>query len=268
MATLQEAIAKRKQRSLAESGSLNGIVHEALQAMMPDILEAFSPHIRQYVAQNAERFLIKGEPGKDAPRLDENRVAEKAARLVPRARDGRDADEEVVAKKVLAKIPKAKDGLPGKDAVLDHEVLAKKVAQKLKTDIKLKPEHIEGLGEMMESYWKKVRAQSKSGIMRGGGDTVLAGTGITITRDSVGRSTIASSGGGFTTLAATETPNGVRQVFTFSSATAKPSYLVADNAWMKPVSAAGTTNWTWNTGLKQATFGGIYAPSDDIFAVV
>lgn len=259
MATLQEAIAKRKQRSLAESGSLNGIVHEALQAMMPDILEAFSPHIRQYVAQNAERFLIKGEPGKDAPRLDENRVAEKAARLVPRARDGRDADEEVVAKKVLAKIPKAKDGLPGKDAVLDHEVLAKKVAQKLKTDIKLKPEHIEGLDEMMESYWKKVRAQSKSGIMRGGGDTVLAGTGITITRDSVGRSTITAinPGGGLTYLAVVNgTIDNSNTVFIF----AKPPTIVVVNG-ASYINGSGVTISSTTATLDNpaGTGGSVYA---------
>lgn len=267
MATLQEAIAKRKQRTLAESGSLNSIVHEALKAMMPDILEAFGPHIRQYVAQNVDKYALKGDPGTNAPPVNEDRIAAKAARLIPPVQHGKDADESLILRKLTAKIPPPREGPPGKNAVIDHEALAKKVAQKLKTDIKLKPEHIEGLGEMMESYWKKVRAQSKSGIMRGGGDTVLAGTGITITRDSVGRSTIASTGGGgFSTLDATETPDGINVVFTFSTASAKPSYIVADGVWTKATGKNGQVNWTWNAGAKQATLN--VAPISDIYAIV
>lgn len=74
------------------------------------------------------------------------------------------------------------------------------------------------------------------------------------------------SGGGFTPLAATETPNGSLTVFTFSTATAQPTYLVVDNVWMKATTKAGTVNWTWASGPKQATL--TIPPADDIWGVV
>lgn len=75
-----------------------------------------------------------------------------------------------------------------------------------------------------------------------------------------------AASGGFTTLAATETPDGSTTVFTFSTATAQPSYIVVDNVWMKATTKAGNTNWTWNSGAKTATLS--IPPSDDIWAVV
>jgi hypothetical protein len=105
----------------------------------------------------------------------------------------------------------------------------------------------------------------KRGGFRGGGDTVAAGSNVTITRAN-GITTISSSaGGGFTTLAPTETPNGTRTVFTFSTATAKPSFIIVDNVWMQATTKAGTVNWTWNNGTKQATC--TVAPTDDIIGI-
>lgn len=98
---------------------------------------------------------------------------------------------------------------------------------------------------------------------------IIAGSGMTIT-DSVVNGlhsiTFASSGGsGFTQLSATETPDGSRKTFTFSSATTQPSFLVVDNVWMKATTALGTVNWTWNGGTKVAT---LTIPAvDDIWAV-
>lgn len=71
---------------------------------------------------------------------------------------------------------------------------------------------------------------------------------------------------GLTQLASTETPNGVITVFTFSTATAKPSFLVVDNVFQKATSKAGTVNWTWSAGPKQATL--TIAPVDDIYGIV
>lgn len=93
-------------------------------------------------------------------------------------------------------------------------------------------------------------------------------TGATTTRSADGVVTVAISGGGggFSTLAATETPNGVKTVFTFSTATAQPSFLMVDNVWQKAVSKAGTVNWTWASGPKQATLS--VPPNDDILGIV
>ena len=69
-------------------------------------------------------------------------------------------------------------------------------------------------------------------------------------------------GGGFTTLQPTETPNGVLTVFTFSTATGQPTFIVSDNAMMQAVTKSGTVNWTWNNGALQATM--TIPPQDDI----
>lgn len=107
---------------------------------------------------------------------------------------------------------------------------------------------------------------SNKAYKHGGGDTVLAGANITVITNTNGTKTISALGGGFSTLAATETPNGSRTIFTFSTATAQPSYIVSDGVFMKSVAASGTINWTWNAGSKQATMA--VPPTDDNYAIV
>lgn len=104
-----------------------------------------------------------------------------------------------------------------------------------------------------------------SGFMHGGGDTVVAGTGVTITQTN-GIKTISASVGGITTLAATETPNGTNTIFTFATATSQPSFLLVDNVWQRATTKSGTVNWTWAAGPKQATL--TIPPADEILAVV
>lgn len=99
---------------------------------------------------------------------------------------------------------------------------------------------------------------------------IVPGPGMTIT-DSVVNGlhtlTFSSTGGsGFTQLDATETPNGNLTTFTFADASAQPSFLVVDNVWMKATTATGSTNWTWDSGAKQATLS--IPASDDIWAVI
>lgn len=74
-----------------------------------------------------------------------------------------------------------------------------------------------------------------------------------------------TGGGGFTTLAPTETPNGILTVFTFATATAQPSFIVSDNAMMQATTKAGTVNWTWSSGPLQATM--TIPPQDDIIGI-
>lgn len=74
-----------------------------------------------------------------------------------------------------------------------------------------------------------------------------------------------SSSGSFSVRIPTETPNGVRTVFTFSTSTAQPTFIVSDNAMMQATTKSGTVNWTWNAGLKQATM--TIPPQDDIVGI-
>jgi hypothetical protein len=151
----------------------------------------------------------------------------------------------------------------------------------LPPDQAIKPTAIGGMEQYIQEMLKKHGAylghggQASVAVMRSG--TLKAQVAPTLNFKGAGAPTITtnsngildldfSASGGVTELAATETPNGSTTVFTFAAATAKPSYIVADNVWMKATSKAGTVNWTWNSGTKQATLS--IPPNDDIFAIL
>lgn len=203
----------------------------------------------------------KGNPGKDA---DPKVVAQIVREQIPHLKGedgapGKDADPEQVARIVLGRIKPPKDG-----ASPDADMLIDAIVHRITDGNVLKPQHIAGLDELFKSAARK----SGEGYVHGGGITRLtAGSNITITKLADGSYRITSTGGsGFSTLAATEAPNGNLKVFTFSTASAQPTYLVVDNVWMKAMSAGGTTNWTWNNGTKKATL--TVSAQDDIWGVV
>ena len=100
--------------------------------------------------------------------------------------------------------------------------------------------------------------------------TLKLSTGLTPSYSNgvitVGATGGSSSSASLTTLTATETPNGVLTVFTFSAATTQPDFIVADGVQLRATSSSGTINWTWNGGTKQATL--TIPPTDDIYALV
>lgn len=171
-----------------------------------------------------------------------------------------------------------------KEVILDG---AEQIRDKLETlteDERLDATAIKGLEEKMSKHLPVQRTGLFGGNARGFqlyvGSTkkglaqyinLVAGSNMTIT-DSVvnGLHTItfvSTGGSGFTKLTATETPNGTTKVFTFSAASAQPSFLVVDGAWMQAVTALGTVNWTWVGGAtKQATL--TIPANDDIYAIV
>lgn len=217
MATLQEVLARRKRaKTFSAPAPLEAITAYRQHLLdLADEMQTLRGKVTEAIMYAKAIKPEKGEPGRDAPKLDEKMVAQELAKRIPKPRDGKDADEAAITKRVIARIPKPRDGIDGKDAVVDHEKIASRVLEVLKEQ-KLKPEHVEGIGEMMQKYWQKVQKQSKSGVMRGGGDTVLAGTGITITRDSVGRSTIAASGTAAGTPVYSEVVSGANNSWTLA----------------------------------------------------
>ncbi len=200
-------------------------------------------------------------------------------------KDGRDINHTEVVKDVLKQVRQPEDGEtptidykkvarlasqliePPKPQKIDEKLIIEKILESLKEGkLKLNIKHIDGFKEGLEQTIAPIRNLAAG--FRGGGDTVAAGSGVTITNTNGVKTISATGGGGFTALTATETPNGILQVFTFAAATAQPSYLVVDNVWMKAISKAGTVNWTWDAGATQATFQSGYAPIDDIFGIV
>lgn len=206
---------------------------DGVDAVVPDV---------ETIARAAAKYIPvpkNGNPGKDAQPVNLKKLARAAAKhvVVPTVLPPKETDPEVIVGRILEHFKEGK--------------------------VKLNVAHLEGL----EQTLSPIRNLLARGGIRGGGDTVAAGTNVTITRLANGQVQIsASSGAGFTALTATETPNGNITVFTFAAATAQPSYLVVDNVWMKAISKAGTVNWTWNSGTKQATLA--IPPNDDIFGIV
>lgn len=278
MATLAETIARRKRMRMA-SQTLPPEALIGLRDLADLIDELKQARVQVEETITAAKAIAKGDKGDPAPAIDLDLLAHKVALLMPRPADGvdgdagADADEDAIQTRLYTKLLKAlpppekgDPGEPGKAATIDHVELADTLLEKLKNDKSLKIEHIGGIKEQMDKYWQQVHKRFNSGVFSGGGDSVTAGTNVTITNVN-GRKVISAAGGsGFTALAATETPNGSLTVFTFAGASAQPSYLRVDNVWVKAVSASGTVNWTWNNGTKKATLA--VAPQDDIEGIV
>lgn len=208
-------------------------------------------------------------------------------------RDGVTPDAEKITQTILGNIRQPKDG---ETPVINHDEIARKAAKLIKLPvvkdgkdarleevvpifikaledgaIKLKPKHIDGLEQQITSYRAQLAGKhyGENTMARGGGDTVAAGTGVTISNANGVKTISASGGGGFTALQATETPNGVIKTFTFSTATAQPSYLRLDNVLVKAINKDLSVNWTWASGPKQATLAsGFPPPNNDIEAIV
>lgn len=111
--------------------------------------------------------------------------------------------------------PEGRSGKPGKNApAIDEEGLAERVREGFFSGKhKLETKHVSGLDQTI-SILRNFVATNKS--VRGGGDTVVAGSGVTITRNANGQSVISSTGG-FSVLTATGTVNDSNTVFTFVS---------------------------------------------------
>lgn len=236
--------------------------HEVNQERMKREHEAKLAELDKAMSQvhHLATVVHKGEPGKDAPPVDVSAIVNHIQSNIRVPKDGISpvVDEVKIAKLAALYVPKPKDG---KDAMdIDHEVIAEKAVELLKKK-KLKLEHIGDFKDGLEQTMRPIRSLMAG--FRGGGDTVSAGSNITIT--NVGGSKVISStgGSGFTQLTATETPNGSRTAFTFAAASAQPTYLVVDNVWMKAIAKSGTVNWTWLGTVATLTI----PPNDDIWGV-
>lgn len=120
-------------------------------------------------------------------------------------------------------------------------------------------------GENLAIAAAKPRIDMNDMRWHGGGDTVSAGSNVTITTVD-GIKVISTLGGSFTVLTATEVPDGNITVFTFPAATAQPTFIISDNAQMRPTTSSGVVNWTWDNILKQALM--TVSPNEDIVAII
>lgn len=145
-------------------------------------------------------------------------------------KDGTTPDLDVVAKEVLSKID-----LPTKEELEDT---LKQLVSKKKLTVK----DIDGIDEYIASIR---RAVMLGGNVRGGGDTVAAGSGVTITTSN-GVKTI-NAAGGVSVETPTGTVDGSNTVFTVSNA---PVFIVVDG-----VNKYETLHYTYVAGTITITDG-------------
>lgn len=137
---------------------------------------------------------IKGQNGKNAEEVDTDKIAKDVLSkvIIPQV------NEESIVKKVLTAIPKNPASLKVIRETFDTDPIAllEKISSLPEGQFKLKTSHIDGLDQTIQSF--KTQIRNGTGYVHGGGDTVAAGTNITITTNSNGAKVINSTGGGGT----------------------------------------------------------------------
>ncbi len=164
------------------------------------------------------------------------------------------AEQKKIIKEIKDSIKLPKDG---RDAVLTNEILWGMI-EKLPKGKRFKMEHVDGLDQTLSA----LRNLAARGGVRGGGDTIAAGSNVTITTDSVGRKVIASSGGAGSGFQAPTSGavDGSNTVFVW--ATAPKAIVVDQGRAMQKTSTDSTVNWTGTTTTTLTV-----APTTDIYAV-
>lgn len=282
---LKEAILKNRNKGMVTPDNMTLFLQQIAREILSGHIETLQAEIQQHgselkakMSADAEvafkDFLqknwehMRGEPGTPGvvPTIDIKAIAAQAATLVPTPK----IDHAEIAKKA-ATLVEIKD--------IDEDALAQKAAALLPVNTPMSLEDmlakiheagismetVKGLPKLLRDI-QRIKREGGGTMMHGGGMTLVAGSNVTLTRNINGTYTVAASSSGSTPLVATETPNGVLTVFTFTTATAKPSYIFSDNVRLAATSKAGTVNWTWNNGTKKATM--TIPPNDDIEGIV
>lgn len=223
---------------------------------------------------------IPGEKGDPAEPLDEDVIVARLESIfeakIPEALNTEKLSQNILAKvpkldtkkltkQILKAIPQNKASLKiiQEKFEIDPMSVIEKIMSMPKGKFKLKTDNIDGLEQTMSAF----RSQLGKGYLHGGGDTVAAGTNITLTRNPNGTVTISSSGGGFTKLDTASTVDGSNQSFIFLTATSQPTLVVSDGIQFTALDNNGNTQWSWNSGTKTVTLVTIAPPTVSIFAV-
>lgn len=103
-------------------------------------------------------------------------------------------DEKAITAKILKTIPANKETLKiiQKNFKTDPMSVIEEIMKLPEGKFKLKASNIDGLSQTISAF----QSQLGRGYLHGGGDTVVAGTNITITTNAQGQKVISSTGGG------------------------------------------------------------------------
>lgn len=149
-----------------------------------------------------EEKAVQGEKGEDA---DEDKIVETVLSKIPKV------DTNALTKAILAQVPKLDKRALVKEiltALPKNKASLKIIQEKIEVDpmsvidkilelakegkFKLKSENIDGLDQTISAFYNQV---GRRGYLHGGGDTVVAGTNVTITSNPNGTKTISATGG-------------------------------------------------------------------------
>jgi hypothetical protein len=193
-----------------------------------------------------------GQPGLPAPRVDEEALVNRLFKRIMSELSSKLPNEEKIFQRVAKRVPKVKDGTPGRDAVINYDVIVEELKKR-----KIKPEHIDGLEQTMSTHFEQMR--SRLGYVHGGGDSVDAGNGITITATAAGRKTISTTAA--SSFAENETPsgtiNGSNTAFTLAHAPTTGSLKLFLNGARQQLTGDYTLSGTTITFLTAPQSGSI-----------
>lgn len=193
------------------------------------------------MAGTSGRHGKDGKDGRDGMNVTPEMVQEAVSRLYVQPKDGAAPDEEQVAQAIMAS-PKflkflKKSMNPGKEGILpDMDLLTSKILEEVRKQLPDPSAWDNKLAEMRDS----IRRES---TWRGGGDTVVAGSGVTITNTPNGNKRIAATGSGFTVITVTGVIDDSNTTFTVAS---QPTLLNINGQFYQKT--GGAITWTYVAG--------------------
>lgn len=161
-------------------------------------------------------------------------------------------DHNKIAERVKAILPP-----PSEQAAITEETFREFIDSLPEGTSLFKTDHITGLDETLTAVKDQV---GRKGYVHGGGDTVVAGTNVSIVKDANGKSIISTLAGGVTILPATGAINDSNLAFTF---TKLPTLLCINGGFYQQT--GGSITWTWNAGSLTATLSSVVGTGGSIF---
>ncbi len=157
---------------------------------------------------------IKGDKGQDADQVDTEKLKSEILAQIPAP------DEKSIAKRAALLVPESKPSLKVIRETISSDPMAiiDAILSLPEGKFKLKTSNIEGLDQTIRAFNAQM---GNRGYIHGGGDTVVAGTNITITTNANGTKTINSSGGGGVG------PGTINQIAYFNTTTTVASLTTA-----------------------------------------
>lgn len=198
----------------------------------------------------AQLRLLKGRPGKDAEDIDYEKITLMLLGKIRIPQDGKPPikGKDYFTSKEIEEVAKEAARIVVKNPSVPSKGVIENICTLIEARVSKKQWRIEDIIGLEERLKDILRRAGEKGYMHGGGDTVSAGTNITITRNLNGDKIINSTGGGLTKIVISGTINDTNTVFTAPTA---PTYLVINGVWYE--STGGAITWTGTTSLTLST---------------